>query len=119
MAHPMTNGDDDEQPVVSSSPSQSEVTRFLGLLISAVMAEARVWLAAANGLPGIWRSPPGFCRPPPGGGGGGDVGAFARRQRRYEDLVLASFFGLQGVEMSSGLRSNTKNVGDISHIKPI
>ena len=95
----MTNGDDDEreQPVAPSSPSssQSEVTRFLGLLISAVMAEARVWLAtvattSAAGTNGL----PGFRRPPPPGG---DVGAFARRQRRYEDLVLASFFGLQGV----------------------
>ena len=114
----MTNGDDDEreQPVApSSSPSssQSEVTRFLGLLISAVMAEARVWLAAAAATEVGTNGLPGFRRPPLPGG---DVGAFARRQRRYEDLVLASFFGLQGVPWATALNSGLKSNSKVSYV---
>ena len=86
------DGDERDQPPVSTY-SSSEATRFLGLLISAVMAEARVRSAGApasalNSLRGhrMRHSPPSA-----------EAGAFARRQRRYEELVLASFFGLQGV----------------------
>ena len=76
----MAERDGVEQPVAVSSFSPSEATRFLGLLISAVMAEARVWLAATAAA-----------------NGGSRDGAFAGRQRRLEEMVLASFFGLQGV----------------------
>ena len=91
-------GDDNEREQPASSYSSSEAaTRFLGLLISAVMAEARVRSAAAPAAPAS--APNGLRRhrmrhpPPPSA----EAGAFARRQRRYEELVLASFFGLQGV----------------------
>ena len=93
---PDEDGDNEREQPASSYSSSEAATRFLGLLISAVMAEARVRSATApaaalNGLQGH------RMRPPPSSGGGGEAGAFARRQRRYEELVLASFFGLQGV----------------------
>ena len=72
-------------PLASSSFSdQSEVTRFLGLLISARLATA----AAVGATPGFRRLPPG-----------GRVGGFARHRQQQgcqEYLAaLVSFLGLQ------------------------